>query len=201
MRAAANLTFLFQELPFRQRFAAAASAGFRGVEILFPYEHPAEEVGEAAHAAGVEIVLINTPPGNRESGGPGYAALPGRIQEFRDSFETALAYARAVKCAQLHVLAGTAATEDARVRETYVANLQWAADLAAPWGVSILIEPLNCYDLPGYALAMPEEAADVIAAAARANLGLQFDMYHWQIMGGDLTRRLTRFGHLVRHVQ
>lgn len=204
MRPAANLSFLFQELPLGGRFAAARAQGFTGVEVLFPYNEDAAALAVAAEQAGVEVVLINSPLGDAKAGEAGFAALPGRVERFRESFGEALRYARALRCSRVHVLSGkwTGDEPDAsRSLDTLVSNLRWAADEAAREGVSLLLEPLNRHDMPRYALPTPEIAASVIERVARPNIGLQFDMYHWQIMGGDLTRRLRAFAHLIRHVQ
>ncbi len=204
MRAAANLSFLFEELPLAERFRAARNCGFRGVEVLFPYGEDASALADAAAAAGVEVVLINSPPGDSQAGEAGFAALPERQAHFRASFQDALRYAQALSSRRIHVLSGkwTGNEPDAaRSLDTLVANLQWAADEAAHTGISILLEPLNRYDMPRYALPTAELASDVIGRVGRPNVGLQFDMYHWQIMGGDLTRRIQAFGHLIRHVQ
>ncbi len=204
MKAAANLSFLFQDVPLVKRFQAARDCGFRGVEVLFPYGEDARMLADAATAASVEVVLINSPPGDTQAGEAGFAALPGRQMQFRDSFQEALQYARDLSSPRIHVLSGkwTGAEPDAgRSLDTLLSNLQWAADEAARSGISILLEPLNRYDMPRYALPTPELAAEVIGRVGRPNVGLQFDMYHWQIMGGDLTRRIQAFGHLIHHAQ
>jgi 2-dehydrotetronate isomerase len=204
MRAAANLSFLFQELPVEARFRAARDCGFRGVEVLFPYGESVQALADAAAAAEVEVVLINTGLGDTKAGEAGFAALPERRIHFRDSFQEALRYARGLSCLRIHVLSGkwTGTEADAGGSlDTLVANLQWAANEAARDGISILLEPLNRYDVPCYALPTPEVAAEVIGRVGRPNVGLQFDLYHWQIMGGDLTRRIQAFGHLIRHAQ
>jgi hydroxypyruvate isomerase len=203
MKAAANLSFLFQELPLVERFRAARDCGFRGVEVLFPYGEDARALADAAGAAEIDVVLINSPPGDAKAGEAGFAALPERSMGFRDSFQEALRYARELGSPQIHVLSGkwTGEADSVRSLDTLVSNLQWAADQAARAGISILLEPLNRYDMPRYALPTPELAAEVIGRVGRPNVGLQFDMYHWQIMGGDLTRRIQAFGHLIRHAQ
>jgi hydroxypyruvate isomerase len=204
MKPAANLSFLFQELSLLERFRAARDCGFRGVEVLFPYGEDPRALADAAGAAGVEVVLINSPPGDSKAGEAGFAALPERVVQFRDRFQEALRYARDLSSPRIHVLSGkwTGVEPDAgRSLDTLVSNLQWAADEAAHRGISILLEPLNRYDMPRYALPTAEAAAEVIGRVGRPNVGLQFDMYHWQIMGGDLTRRIQAFGHLIRHVQ
>jgi hydroxypyruvate isomerase len=204
MRAAANLSFLFQELPLVERFQAARDCGFRGVEVLFPYGEDTRALANAATAAEVEVVLINSRLGDSKAGEAGFAALPERLAQFRDSFQEALQYAKDLACPRIHVLSGkwTGDQPDTgRSLDTLVSNLQWAADEAGRGGISILLEPLNRYDMPRYALPTAELAAEVIGRVGRPNVGLQFDMYHWQIMGGDLTRRIQAFGHLIRHAQ
>jgi hydroxypyruvate isomerase len=204
MRPAANLSFLFQELPLPARFAAARELGFAGVEVLFPYGEDAGALSEAAVKAAVEVVLINSPLGDAKAGEAGFAALPARVAQFRESFSEALRYARALSCSRVHVLSGKWTgdePDESRSLDTLVSNLQWAADEAARADISLLLEPLNRYDMPRYALPTPELAAAVIERVGRSNVGLQFDLYHWQIMGGDLTRRLHTLGHLIRHVQ
>ena len=203
MKLAANISFLFTELPPLDRIDAAKEAGFEGVELLFPYDLDPRAIRERAERHGMTVVQINSPPGNREAGEVGFASVPDREREFQDSVRKALAFLSECGSQQLHVLAGVPPRHiDARVaRDTYVSRLQWAADLAATAGVRIMIEPLNSRDVPGYALPTLADAADVLARVARPNAGLQFDLYHSQIMGGDLTHRIRQFGHLIRHVQ
>ncbi len=149
------------------------------------------------------IVQLNSPPGDRAAGEVGFAAVPGREVQFRQSIQTAFGFLEACGSSQLHVVAGTPmqGTEARLVRATYVRNLQWAADEAAAIGARIMIEPLNSRDMPGYALSTLAQAAEVLSEVARPNVGLQFDLYHSQIMGGDLTHRLRQFAPLIRHVQ
>jgi hydroxypyruvate isomerase len=203
LKLAANIGLLFSELPPLERIAAAKSAGFDGVELLFPYDLDAHAVGREAQAQGMPIVQLNSPSGDRAAGQVGFAALPGHEQPFRQSIQTAFAFLKACGSSQLHVVAGIPApgSDATLVRATYVRNLQWAADEAAACNARIMIEPLNSRDLPGYALATLAQAADVLGEVARPNLGLQFDLYHSQIMGGDLTHRLRQFAPLIRHVQ
>ncbi len=203
MKLAANVSFLFTELPPLERIGAAREAGFDGIELLFPYDLDPGAIGREARTHNVRLVQINSPPGRREAGEVGFAAVPGRERDFRESVQTALAWLDAAGCSQLHVLAGVPApgTEPALARETYVRNLQWVADTAAEAGVRIMIEPLNSRDVPGYALSTLAQAAQVLRDVARANVGLQFDLYHSQIMGGDLTFRIRQFAPLIRHVQ
>ena len=201
MKIAANVGFLFTELPELARIEAARAAGFDGVELLFPYDLDARAVGRELRASGLPLVQINSPPGKREAGEVGFAAVPGREREFRASIETALQWLSDAGCSQLHVVAGVppAGTDGALMHETYVRNLQWVADLARD--VRIMIEPLNTRDVPGYALTTLAQAADVLRDVARPNVGLQFDLYHSQVMGGDLTFRIRKFAPLIRHVQ
>ena len=201
MKIAANIGFLFTELPELARIEAARDAGFDGVELLFPYHLHAHAVGRELRNAGLPLVQINSPRGALEVGEVGFAALPGRERDFRASIETALQWLSDAGGSQLHVVAGvpTAGTDVALVHGTYVRNLQWVADIAPD--VRIMIEPLNTRDVPGYALTTLAQAADVLRDVARSNVGLQFDLYHSQIMGGDLTFRIRRFAALIRHVQ
>ena len=178
-RFAANLTMLFTELPMLERFAAAADAGFQGVEILFPYDIPARDLSRAAIAAGLEFVLMNTPPPNWAGGPRGFAAEPGREDRFRSDFDRALRFAEALRARHVHIMAGYAEGPDARA--TFTRNLAWAADRAPH--VSLMIEPLNPMDQPGYFLADFDLAAEIIAQVGAPNLGLQFDSYHAQACG------------------
>lgn len=203
MKLAANIGLLFPELPPLERPAAAQAAGFDGVELLFPYDLDPHAVRRAAEAAGMPIVQLNSPPGDRAAGEVGFAAVPGREAQFRQSIEVAFAFLKACGSSQLHVVAGVPSpSTDARlVRSTYVHNLQWVADEAAAFGARIMIEPLNNRDMPGYALSTLGQAAEVLSEVNRPNVGLQFDLYHSQIMGGDLSHRLRQFASLIRHVQ
>jgi hydroxypyruvate isomerase len=203
LKLAANIGLLFPELPPLERIAAAKAAGFEGVELLFPYDLDPCAVRDAAQAQGLPIVQVNSPAGDRAAGEAGFAAVPGREARFRETLAVAFDFLKACGSSQLHVLAGFAGSNaDARkVREVYVRNLQWVCDEAASFGARIMIEPLNSRDMPGYALSTLAQGAEVIAEVARPNLGLQFDLYHSQIMGGDLTRRLAELAPLIRHVQ
>jgi len=205
-RLAANLTMMFNEVPFEERFDAAARAGFRAVEFLFPYEWPSSQLVQWMANAGVENVLFNLPPGDWNRGERGLAALPGREVEFRDGFRRALDYAQALGTPRLHVMAGlTPPGSDQGVRErmrsTYLENLRWAAEEALQAKRTILIEPINPRDIPGYWLNHQQDALDVIAQVGAPNLRLQFDLYHAQIVDGDLTRRIEYQVGLTGHVQ
>jgi len=203
VKFAANVSLLFTELPPLARLEAARQAGFAGVEWLWPYDLDPRAIRREAEAHGLALVQMNSPAGDREAGELGFAALPGCEARFQDSIRAALEFMREAGCSQLHVVAGRP-PDDAKpseVRATYVRNLQWAADLTTVWGLRLLIEPLNTRDMPGYALTTLEHAADVLREVARPNVGLQFDVYHTQIMGGDLTFRLRQYAPLIRHVQ
>ena len=196
-RFAANLTMLFTELPMLERFAAAASAGFQGVEILFPYDVPARDLSRAAIAAGLEFVLMNTPPPNWAGGPRGFAAEPGLEDRFRSDFDRALRFAEALRARHVHIMAGYAQGPDARA--TFTRNLAWAADRAPH--VSLTIEPLNPVDQPGYFLADFDLAAEIIADVGTPNLGLQFDSYHAQLITGDAMDVWRRHAGTIRHIQ
>lgn len=203
-RLAANLSTLFTELPFAERFAAAAAAGFRHVECQFPYALPAGQVAALLAAHDLSLVLFNAPPGNAAAGDRGLASLPGRERDFRDSIGQALAYARVTGCPRLHVMAGLVPVggDAAAHRATFVANLAWAADAAASDGISLMLEPINTrVDVPGYFLSGTAQALELIADAGRPNLRLQYDCYHMQIMEGDLARSIGRLLPAIGHIQ
>lgn len=210
IRLAANLSMLFTEHDFLDRFAAAAEAGFRGVEYLFPYAHSPEALRTALAESGVEQVLFNLPPGDWEGGERGLASLPGREAEFRDSVVEALRYAEALGCPRVHAMAGLLpANADGRAQEearaahhaSYVANLRFAAHEAAKLDREVQVEPINTRDMPGYFLSRQAQAMAVLEEVGEPNLRLQFDLYHCQIMDGDLTRHLERQFARIGHVQ
>jgi len=199
---AANLSTLFTELPFLDRFAAARIAGFRAVEFQAPYDFAAEEIAARAEATGVKIVLFNAPMGNAKAGERGFGAQPGHEADFDASIAKALGYARVLDCRQIHVLAGLESAEGrARQEAVYVANLQRAAAPAAAQGVSLLIEPLNRRDNPGYFLASTREAIAILDRVDRVNVALQFDLYHCQISEGDLAQHVRDLAGRYPHVQ
>jgi 2-dehydrotetronate isomerase len=198
----ANLSWLFQERPFVDRFAAAANAGFKGIEILFPYDHSSAEIRSALQANGQEMVLLNSPPGDFGAGERGLAALPGRESDFRESFNTALDYAATLDCQRIHVMSGiTAGAEEKRVHQTFLDNLQYVLKKIENSGISILIEPINTRDFPGYFLSTVEQANDILQELSHPALKIQFDWYHAQIMGGDLARRTEKFFSKIGHFQ
>ncbi len=200
-RFAANLTMMFNEHGFLDRFAAAAAAGFDAVEFLFPYEFPAEAIAERVAASGLSVVLFNMPPGDWAKGERGIAALEGRQDEFRAGVAEALAYAAALSVPRLHLMAGIADRSDTAALARYRDALAFAADAAGAEGRDLLIEPLNPRDMPGYLLNDYSQAAELIATLGRPNLKLQFDIYHRQILHGDMLKGLTALMPIIGHVQ
>jgi hydroxypyruvate isomerase len=200
---AANLSFIFQEVEFLDRFAAAARCGFKAVEYLSPYDHPPEVIAEQLNRHGLEQALFNMPPGDWAAGERGIGALPGREREFRDGVETALVYAKATRCRILHAMAGVlpAGLDRAEAERVYLANLRLAADRLAAEGVTLVVEPINTRDIPGYFLNTTTQAMSVIERVGHPNLKLQLDLYHVQIMEGDLAQRVRVLAGHYPHVQ
>ncbi len=200
---AANLSMMFQELGFLERFEAAARAGFKGVEFLFPYDHAPEEVAAALERNRLSLALFNTVPGDWAGGERGLAALPGREAEFRAGVDKAIVYARATKCPLLHTMAGLwpEGRDRAEGERVYIENLRWAADRVAAAGLTAVIEPINTRDIPGYFLNYTTQALDIIDRVGRPNLKLQFDLYHVQIMEGDLATKMRALAGRYPHVQ
>jgi hydroxypyruvate isomerase len=200
---AANLTMMFNEIPFPERFAAAAKAGFRAVEFLFPYDHAPQEVARWLKENNLENVLFNLPPGDWSAGERGIASLPGREQEFRDSVARALEYALAMGTPRLHVMAGLLpqGADRNRHRETYIENLRYAARELAKHGRTLLIEPINPRDMPGYFLNSQEEGHAIRAAVGAPNLKVQMDFYHAQIVDGDLAMTFKKHVDGIGHIQ
>ncbi|WP_207540163.1 2-oxo-tetronate isomerase [Sabulicella rubraurantiaca] len=200
---AANLSMMFNELPFLDRFAAARAAGFEAVEFLFPYEHPAEEIAARLKGNGLQNVLFNAPPGDWNAGERGMACLPERRAEFRDGIKRALDYATALGCPRLHVMAGLTPAGASRdtLLATYAANLDFAAEECAKASVKPVIEPINHRDIPGFFLNTTAEAVSVIEALGPERVGLQFDLYHCQITEGDVTRRAQELLPFIAHMQ
>ena len=199
-KLAANLSTLFVEREFLERFAAARAAGFRYVEYQFPYAWAADELAAAAREAGVQVVLHNLPAGDFARGERGIACLPGREREFRDGVERAIDYATRVGCARLNCLAGLAPVDRPHF-EVLVANVRHAARRLAEVGIELVIEPLNTRSVPGCFLSHSAQAIDVLNAAGEANARLQYDLFHMQIMEGDLARTLERLIGRIGHVQ
>ncbi|MGE5089421.1 MAG: 2-oxo-tetronate isomerase [Candidatus Levyibacteriota bacterium] len=205
-RFAANLSFLFNEVPFLERFAEAAQAGFRAVEFAFAYQYTPKDLVAAQRDNKLEVALINAPPGDWDAGERGLASLPGREHDFAASIAHALQYAQALGCRRLHVMAGLlpadadAAERERRLRH-YQRNLRHACDEAAAKGVTILIEPINPRDMPGYLLTTQAEAHAIRAEVGAPNLKVQMDLYHAQIVEGDLAVKLERWLPHIGHVQ
>ncbi|WP_329579572.1 2-oxo-tetronate isomerase [Streptomyces sp. NBC_01361] len=193
-RFAANLSTLYPEHDFPDRFAAAAADGFEAVEYLFPYAYEATELRRRLDEHGLRQVLFNAPPGDWDAGERGIAALPGRETEVRDGVERALEYAAALDCPRVHMMAGLVpqSADPAPYRATYLSNLAYAAEQAAAAGVDILIEPINGRDMPGYFLSRQADAHAVVQEVGAPNLKVQLDLYHCQIVEGDLTTTLRR---------
>ena len=202
-RFAANLTMMYNEHPFLERFAAAAADDFEGVEILFPYAEPAAEIRARLDEYQLQQALFNLPPGDWENGERGLASLPGREDDFRRALDTALAYAEVLGNKRLHVMAGRIADEvdRARNRSAYVKNLALAAREAGTLGITIVIEPINTRDVPGYFLNRQDEAHAVCAEVGAANLKVQMDFYHCQIVEGDLAAKFRQHAANVGHIQ
>jgi hydroxypyruvate isomerase len=194
-RFAANLSMLYPELPFLDRFAAAARDGFEAVEYLFPYEHDAGELAARLRANGLQQVLFNAPPGDWNAGEKGLACLPGREDEFRRGIAQALRYAEALACPRVHVMAGLlpAGRERADLRPTYVANLKQAAREAARQGVNLLIEPINLRDIPGFFLNRQDHAHELVAEIGEPNVQVQMDLYHCQVVEGDVAMKIRQY--------
>jgi hydroxypyruvate isomerase len=192
LRFAANLSFQYQDLPFLERFAAAATDGFEGVEYLFPYDYPAAQIAQQLRQYKLQQVLFNAPPGDWNAGERGIAALPGRDAEFRASFDLASEYAQTLSCRNIHVMAGLVPqnTERSEYWKTYRDNLAWAAKLSAQNGFNVFIEPINTRNMPGYLLNHQDEAHALTAEIGAPNLKVQMDLYHCQIMDGDVAMRL-----------
>ena len=200
---AANLSMMFQEVEFLDRFGAAAKAGFRGVEFLFPYDFKASDIADRLKTHKLTQALFNTPPGNWGAGERGLAALPGRESEFRDGVARAIEYAKATDCRTIHTMAGLwpAGKSKAEGEAVYVDNVRYAADLAKKDGITVVIEPINTRDIPGYFLNTTTEGIGILDRVARDNARLQLDLYHCQIMEGDLAERTKRLMPRVSHVQ
>ncbi len=200
-RFAANLSMMFTEWPFLDRFAAAADAGFDAVEYLFPYEFSPEDIASRLDANGLTQALFNLPPGDWAAGERGLAALPGRESAFRDSVDRAIPYARATGVKRLHVMSGLAPADDPRAASVYRDNVTFACDRLGGEGLIVLLEPINGRDMPGYFLNDFGRAAALIASIAAPNLRLQFDIYHRQILHGDVTMALRAMLPISGHVQ
>jgi 2-dehydrotetronate isomerase len=198
----ANIAFLFPDLPFLDRIDAAKRAGFDKIECHFPYEFPILTLRERLERAGVRLTGLNTQPGDRAKGEWGFAGVPGREEQFQRDFAQAVDYALALGASMIHVMAGTVpAQERTAGLRTYVSNLRDAARQVAGSGLTLLLEPLNYRDSPGYLVSRSDEIAEVIAEIGEPNVKLLFDVYHVQIMEGDILKRLEKHWPVIGHVQ
>lgn len=200
---AANLSMLFTEAPFLERFGAAAESGFKAVEFLFPYEHPPEAIDEQLRKHNLQIVLFNMPPGDWASGERGIGCIPGREPEFREGVEKALKYATALGVPRIHAMAGIApeGADRAACRATLIGNLRYAAEKLAGSGKTLLLEAINTRDIPGFFVNTQAESYEICSAAGAPNLKMQMDLYHMQIMEGDIATKLRKYAANCGHVQ
>lgn len=202
-RFAANLSMMYQEHDFLERFGAARRDGFKGVEFLFPYEFNASEIRRRLVEHGLTQALFNGPPGDWAAGERGTASLPGREAEFRESMKRAFEYCGVIGNRRLHVMAGLIKPghDRARHRATYLENLAWATAQAAPLGLTLVIEPINTRDIPGFFLNRQDEAHEICREVGAPNLMVQMDFYHCQIVEGDLAMKLRQYIAGVGHIQ
>lgn len=202
-RFAANLSMLYPQHEFLDRFAAAAADGFEAVEFLFPYDYSANELKQRLSDNGLVQALFNAPPGDWAAGERGIATLPGREDEFRSGFDRALEYAAVLGNTRVHVMAGLLAAESDRLRHhgVYLQNLAYAADQAGKAGITVLLEPINTRDMPGFFLNRQDQAQAICKEVGATNLKVQFDCYHCQIVEGDLATTLRRDFDCIGHIQ
>ena len=200
---AANLTMLFTELPFLDRFGAAARAGFSAVEFLFPYEFDKTQLAGLLKQHALTLVLHNLPAGNWAAGERGIACNPDRVDEFRAGVGKAIDYARALHCPRLNCLAGIApaGVPEDELHRILVDNLRYASGMLAEAGIELLLEPINTRDIPGFAVSRTDKALSLIDAAGGKNIKLQYDIYHAQVMEGDLARTIERLLDRIGHIQ
>lgn len=201
LKFSANLSWLFQEHDFLDRFGAAARAGFAGVEFHFPYAHEKAALVEVALTSGVEVVLFNLPAGDWAAGERGIACQPARKAEFQDGVGLAIEYAEALGCTRLNCLAGIPEGDCAKASETLIDNLAFAAAVTQRAGIRLMLEPLNTRDVPGFLIATTAQAMEVIDAVGSKNLFLQYDVYHAQRMEGELAATLERLLPKIGHIQ
>ena len=198
---AANLSMMFNHLPFLDRIAAAADAGFKAVEFLFPYEHPPEAIGDRLRRHGLTQALFNMPPGDWANGERGVAALPDRFDNLREGVEAALRYADATGVRRIHLMSGHADSADPAAQAAYRRSIAYAAGKLAERNIDLLLEPINPRNMPGYFLNDFDQAAAIIADVGAPNVKLQFDLYHRQIIHGDVATGLRTFMPITGHVQ
>jgi hydroxypyruvate isomerase len=202
-KLAANVSLLFPQIDFLDRFAAAARAGFRYVEYQLPYAWPAKSIAERVQAAGIEVVLHNVPAGDAAKGDRGIACLPERTNEFREGVDRAIEYAKLVRCTRLNCLSGIVPQDAARARhfDTLVGNVKYAAERLKAAGIRLMLEPVNTRTVPGFFLTGSGQAIEVLDAAGSDNAWLQYDIFHMQIMEGDLARTIERLLPRIGHMQ
>lgn len=200
-RFAANLTMMFNEWPFLDRFAAAADAGFDAVEFLFPYDFSPDVIAEKLTSNKLTPALFNGPPGDWEKGERGFAALPQRRAELEASIDKALIYVKATGVGRLHVMAGIAPAQDPAAQAAFESAVLFASDRVQDAGIDIVLEPINPRDVPGYFLNNFDVAANLVRKLARPNVKLQFDIYHRQIIHGDVIKGLEAMMPITGHIQ
>jgi hydroxypyruvate isomerase len=202
-KLAANLTMLFTELPFLDRFEAAAKAGFCGVEFLFPYDFEVDQIAQKISTNMLELVLHNLPAGNWGAGERGIACHPDRVAEFKEGVVMAIRYAKALGVKQLNCLAGIvpAGVSGQDAHRTFVSNLTFAADQLQAAGIRLLIEPINTFDIPGFFLSHTKQAVEIIRETGSSNLFVQYDIYHMQRMEGELINTIKANLPLIKHIQ
>ena len=202
-KLAANLTMMFNEVDFLDRFASAADAGFKGVEYLFPYAYPKEQLAEKLAKHGLVQALHNLPAGDWAKGERGIACQPDRVGEFQDSVGKAIEYATALGCKKLNCLAGIApaGVDPDKVRATFASNLHFAADKLGAAGIKVLTEPINTFDVPGFFLSHTAQALDILRDAGSTNLYLLYDIYHMQRMEGELANTIRTNLPRIAHFQ
>ncbi|WP_237173645.1 hydroxypyruvate isomerase family protein [Paracandidimonas lactea] len=206
LKLSANISLLYPDLPFLQRVEAAAQSGFGAIEVMYPYEHNADDLAHALRKFGLTLSVLNAPPGDYAAGERGLAAIPGREQDFRDSITRAIDYANVTGCQNVHVLTGNipAGAPSEAVRQTMLVNLIYAAERFAPHGIALLLEPLSSQVLPDYSLTRVEAASELLQAirhAGCANVGLQVDLYHTQMEQGNLAALLRRYCDEIDYIQ
>ncbi|WP_145530939.1 2-oxo-tetronate isomerase [Yersinia alsatica] len=203
LKFAANLSWLFNEVPLIERFSQAAAAGFQATECLFPYQEPIDSLVSAQRNSGLPVVLINAPPGRWDQGERGLASLPKREEEFRQSLQQAREYALALGCKQIHIMAGNrnSSITEQQQYDTLVKRLSYAADYLLADNIKVLIEPLNTEDMPGYFISTFTRAIQLIKECNKENIFLQFDIYHCQKIQGNISRSLQHYWPLISHLQ
>jgi hydroxypyruvate isomerase len=202
-KLAANLTMLFNEVDFLQRFDEAAKAGFKAVEFLFPYDYTVEQLKDKLTSNNLQLVLHNLPAGNWAGGERGIACHPDRVAEFKEGVDKAITYGKGLGVKQINCLAGIKpqGVSDEDARATLVSNLKYAADKLKAEGIQLLIEPINTFDIPGFFLSRTKQALDIIKDTGSDNIFVQYDIYHMQRMEGELTATIKANQSMIKHIQ